>query len=114
MTQAHLGQIGTLIRERRGSDGVREAAKQIGISPSTLSRVENGKQPDLATFQKLCQWMGVNPSDFLSVQGSTSGTRLLPSSGTASAHLRARRNISPELAQALGEMIGSRSAHGRG
>ena len=35
------------IEERRAGMGIREAAKQVGISPATLSRVENKKMPDL-------------------------------------------------------------------
>ena len=35
---------------------VREAARNIGISPATLSRVENGKPPDIFTFAKICRW----------------------------------------------------------
>lgn len=37
---------------------VREAAADIGISPATVSRVENGKTPDIFTLAKLCWWMG--------------------------------------------------------
>jgi transcriptional regulator with XRE-family HTH domain len=33
-------------------------AKQIGISKSTLSRVENGSLPDLITFFKIVRWLG--------------------------------------------------------
>ena len=104
MATAHLGQIGTLIRERRGTRGVRNAAREIGVSPATLSRVENGKQPDLTTFEKLCRWLEISPSEFLNVGDPAVGPQP-PSFSTATAHLRARQQITPELAQALGEMI---------
>ena len=105
MPQVRLGQIGTLVRERRGTQGVRNAAKEIGVSSATLSRVENGKQPDLATFEKLCRWLEINPSEFLDVGTAKVGTSPPTSATTATAHLRAHRQIAPELAQALGEMI---------
>ena len=39
--------------------GVRTAAKEIGISAATVSRVERFHKPDLNTFLRLCIWMGV-------------------------------------------------------
>ncbi len=105
MARMRLGQIGSRVREQRGTRGVRQAAKEIGVSPATLSRVENGKQPDLATFEKLCRWLGTSPSEFLDTgdAGSTTSGSVAPAAATA--HLRAKRQITPELAQALGEMI---------
>ena len=105
MANIRLGQIGALVRERRGANGVRHAAKEIGISAATLSRIENGKQPDLDTFAKLCRWLDVSPSEFLD-SGSPGATASEPAPPViATAHLRANRQITPELAQALGEMI---------
>ena len=105
MAKRRLGQIGALVRAKRGALGVRGVAKDIGVSTATLSRVENGHQPDLGTFEKLCQWLVIDPSEFLDASGggianSESGTVTM-----ATAHLRANRHIPPELAQALGEMI---------
>ena len=105
MARRRLGQIGALVRAKRGENGVRGVAKDIGISTATLSRVENGQQPDLNTFQKLCQWLEIDPSEFL--DASNTGTPVSESGPAtiATAHLRADQHISPELAQALGEMI---------
>ena len=105
MAKVRLGQIGTLIRERRGASGVRQTAKDIGISAATLSRIENGKQPDLGTFEKLCRWLDISPLEFLDAGSTWTTTSEPPSPAVATAHLRARRQITPELAQALGEMI---------
>jgi len=38
----------------------RQAAMQIGISASTLSRIEKGKLPDADTFLKICDWINRN------------------------------------------------------
>ena len=105
MAQVRLSQIGTLVKERRGAQRVRAAAKEIGVSAATLSRVENGKQPDLLTFEKLCRWLQMSPSEFLDVGDSDADERSPTAPATATAHLRAKRDISPELAQALGHMI---------
>jgi len=106
LAKVTLGEMGALLRERRGTRGVRETATEIGVSAATLSRVENGKQPDLQTFEKICRWLGLSPSDVLNV-GASKGAVVPVSSGvvSASAHLKARQQISPKLAQALGEMI---------
>ena len=37
--------------------GMRDCASQIGISASTLSRLETGKIPDIHTFIKVCTWL---------------------------------------------------------
>lgn len=39
--------------------GLREAARQIGMSATTLSRFENGKPIDLETMKGICRWLGV-------------------------------------------------------
>ena len=105
MARARLSQIGTLVKERRGAQGVRQTAKEIGVSSATLSRVENGKQPDLLTFEKLCRWLQMSPSEFLDVDDSAADERAEARPAVATAHLRAKRDITPELANALGEMI---------
>lgn len=35
------------------------ACEQIGISKATLSRIEKGKTPEIDTFIKVCNWLGV-------------------------------------------------------
>jgi transcriptional regulator with XRE-family HTH domain len=48
--------------------GVREFAKRIGISAPTLSRIENGRTPDINTYLKLCQWLKANPATFTQIK----------------------------------------------
>ena len=100
MAKVTLSNIGQLLRERRGNGGIREIAREIGISPATLSRVENGKLPDLETFSKVCRWLKIDPGEVLGVKGAASSQDRI-----VSAHLRADKTQSPEAAQALAEMI---------
>jgi transcriptional regulator with XRE-family HTH domain len=106
MAKLSMSSIGPLIREKRGIHGVRQAAIEIGISSATLSRVENGKLPDLETFSKICKWLKINPNEVLGcsipeTKGVTSGHGEV----VVYAHLRAEKNLNPEIAKALADMI---------
>src|SRR5207302_9273891 len=93
---------------RRGGRGVRDVAREIAISPATLSRVEAGKMPDLLTFKKICAWLKINPAEIL---GIPSGTAKDPSAALdsmpvwAAVHLRADVALSPEAASDLAQLI---------
>jgi transcriptional regulator with XRE-family HTH domain len=54
------------IQERRKFKklGVREAAKEIGISAATLSRVENQRLPELVTYNAICNWLSLDMNYF--------------------------------------------------
>ena len=56
--------VGKLIRLYRSVQeiGVREMAKEIGISSATLSRLENGKSLDQSNMLKVINWFFVNPN----------------------------------------------------
>lgn len=62
-----IEKIGGLLAKYRGNMGLRAAAKEIGISPSTLSRIENGHVPDVATLEKVCQWIGEDTAKFTGI-----------------------------------------------
>ena len=37
---------------------LRDAAKEIGISAASLSRIERGRRPDIDSFVKIVMWAG--------------------------------------------------------
>lgn len=80
--------------------GIREAAKEANVSPATLSRVENGKVPDLETFSKICQWLGQDPAEFLGFRAAQTSLQ-----HSAQVHFRKGSAIEVDSAIALGEMI---------
>lgn len=43
----------------------RSVAREIGASPSTVTRVMAGSGCDLAAYVALCQWMGVSLDTFV-------------------------------------------------
>ena len=114
MVAQELGirKLSALVRAKRGKRGLREVGREIQVSPATLSRVEQGKIPDLRTFQLICKWLDTDPSQFLG--GSKSGTQStkdiphppdMDTVAVVSAHLRADRNLSRQTADALTEVI---------
>jgi transcriptional regulator with XRE-family HTH domain len=92
--------LGRLIAKKRGTRGIRSAAAEAGVSSATLSRVENGNIPDLATFAKICRWLEVNPAVFLGIE-----TNEAPTKRPAVVHFRKNKTYSPETAASLAELI---------
>lgn len=99
MDTIKIEELAGRIRQKRLGKGVREVAKEIGISPATLSRLENGKIPDLETYSKICQWLGDDPAIYLGIQPSDTVV------ARAQVHFKKEITIKPETAKALGEMI---------
>ena len=102
MVRVTLQNLGTIVREKRGSRGLRTVASEIGTSAPTLSRIESGKMPDLQTFGKLCRWMELDPATLLDVIAQPIDTA---PSNMAFAHLKAHREIDPNTARALANAI---------
>lgn len=98
-----LLRLGAMLRDRRGGRGIREVAQEIGISAATLTRVEGGRLPDLATFQKICSWLEVDPAEILDVptNKNTSSTGAL----AAAVHLRADQTLPEGAASDLAHLI---------
>lgn len=94
-----IEEFGRLVVAKRGGRGVRAAATDVGISPATLSRVENGHMPDLVTFAKICRWLNRDPREFLGLETDDQAPP------QAVAHFRKKRTVSADTANALGELI---------
>lgn len=94
-----LRSLGRLVAQKRGKVGIRATAREIGLSPATLSRVENGQLPDLANFTRLCQWLELDPASLLGF--SPEGRDRT----TVAVHFRSRQTMSVETAAALQDLI---------
>ncbi len=106
MTRRALSSLGKMVREKRGDEKLRETAKVIGISAATLLRIENGRIPDVATFGKICHWLGIDPGDFLGFDVKTSALAFNASQPVmVSAHFKGDATPDPETANAVGKMI---------
>ncbi|MGA2605961.1 MAG: helix-turn-helix transcriptional regulator [Halobacteriota archaeon] len=98
-----LLRLGAMLRDRRGGRGIRQVAQEIGISPATLTRVEGGRLPDIATFQKMCSWLKVNPAEILDIptDNNPTSTEAL----VAAVHLRADQTLPEGAASDLAQLI---------
>ena len=67
-----MASLGSRLRDVRIQSGLslREVARQIGVSPSFLSQLENGKsQPSVATLYSITQLLEVSIDDLFSIDG---------------------------------------------
>ena len=99
----HIDRLATMVRTKRANRGLRETALEIGnVSPSTLSRVENLRMPDMETFLLLCDWLHVAPAEFFSEDASVPGKT---SAESIEIHLRADKNLDPATANVLATIV---------
>lgn len=92
-------------------DGVRRArdlnwkvvASQSGVSASTLTRMAQGKRPDVDGLAALVAWSGLDADDF--VRSDEVKRPKAEPLAMISTYLRSDRNLSPEAAKALDELI---------
>ena len=77
----------------------KEVANQSGVSASTLTRMSQGRRPDVDGLALLLAWSGLDATQFL--PGANTPEPL----AQIAANLRADRNLSDESAEALESII---------
>ncbi|MGW4370095.1 helix-turn-helix domain-containing protein [Nocardia takedensis] len=80
----------------------KDVAGKAKVSQSTLTRLAQGKRPDVDSLAALVDWAGLNADDFVVRIHSKPDTEPLAMFST---YLRADRNLKPEVAQALEEVV---------
>jgi transcriptional regulator with XRE-family HTH domain len=110
MQRRPLESLGAIVRERRAEGKLRETAREIGIGPATLMRVEAGRIPDLETFGKLCTWLDIDPKEFKGIgRDDRAQERGRPNYDEKmvelSAHFRADRTPEADTVKALAQMV---------
>jgi len=89
---------------RRGRDlNWKEVAAQSGVSASTLTRMAQGKRPDVDGLAALVAWSGLDADDY--VRSNQEDRPEAEPLAMISTYLRSDRNLSPESAKALEEMV---------
>jgi transcriptional regulator with XRE-family HTH domain len=96
--------LSSMLKNKRASRGLRTVAEEIGdVSAATLSRIEQGKIPDVDTFIKICKWLDVTTDTFIlenSKKMKTASTHQ-----QVIAHLRAEKELSKDTVNMLIKMI---------
>lgn len=82
----------------------RKIALELGIQPSTLTRMGQGKKPDVNTFTKLVGWLGLPAEDFI-VRASGLGKVAPDPLAVVSTLLRGKKEFSPGAMKALQELV---------
>lgn len=102
-----LLRLGALLRDRRGSRGIREVSHEIGISPATLTRIEAGRLPDLITFRKIAEWLKINPAELLGISNESKDRKASSDNNPteAAVHLKAEQALPPGAAKDLAQLI---------
>jgi transcriptional regulator with XRE-family HTH domain len=78
-------------------------AEMAKVSASTLTRIAQGKRPDVDTLAALCRWSGLSADKFIGYE-ALKRTSPEPLSEIL-AHLRADKNLKPEGARVIEVMI---------
>lgn len=81
----------------------KEVAAQAKVSASTLTRLSQGKRPDVDSLAALTNWMGISADTFLGRRRMAFGSA--SSLSQISTILRDDPNLNKEAAAALDEMI---------
>jgi transcriptional regulator with XRE-family HTH domain len=108
----NTAELGRAIKRHREElkMSLRDVADEIGVSASTLSRIENGTgKPDADNIARITRWLDMPVDRVMSNQRSdVEAVVYYPHEATpeiVEAHLRADRNLSPETAKALSELF---------
>lgn len=90
----------TALDEARTDRGLtwRAAAAESGVGPSTLTRLSQGRRPDVDSLARLVDWAGLRADDFLrrtSTPGDAAPMAMI------SSLLRGDKNLTPAAATAM-------------
>lgn len=78
----------------------RQLAHEVGLSPSTFTRLGNGQRPDVEAFAALTNWLG-RPADYFIRRTGGAVADSQPLIAELAPLLRARQDLTPQEAQQL-------------
>ncbi|MBI4850452.1 MAG: helix-turn-helix transcriptional regulator [Acidobacteria bacterium] len=118
MTESLLNvvELAEYVKKKREDESlsIRQVSEITQISPSTLSRIENGICiPDSDTLAKLTAWLGIPVDNLMRgelipqipTQNKPEGVFYKSTPDAVEAHLRADPNLNAETAKALAELF---------
>lgn len=81
----------------------KKVAEQAKVSASTLTRIAQGRRPDVDTLAALCRWSGLDADEFFADMGQP--VEKPEPLAQMTAQLRADKNLSPEGKMAIETML---------
>lgn len=94
----------SMVKSKRGGKVLREVSEEIGsVSPATLSRIEQGKVPDVDTFIKICDWLNVSTDSF-TIKTSDSDNQV-SNQDLIIAHLRSDRELPTDTVEMIVKLV---------
>jgi transcriptional regulator with XRE-family HTH domain len=97
--------IAALNAQRQARDiSWRKLAEEAEVSPSSLTRMQQGKSPDVNTFTALLDWLKLPAENFTGLT-STRSKQDAHKLAVASTLLRGKKKMSPEAMAALDELV---------
>lgn len=79
----------------------KDVAAESGVSASTLTRMAQGRRPDVDSLAALAAWSGLDTNDFLKPNTKTKPESL----AMISTYLKSDRHLTPDSANALDQII---------
>ncbi len=83
----------------------RDLAKEAGVSPSTLTRMAQGKRPDVDGFAALVRWLGVSADQYLTGTPTTGAQKKADPMAMFSTFLRANKELDQKSVKFLEEVM---------
>ncbi|MEA1653021.1 helix-turn-helix domain-containing protein [Nitrospirillum sp. BR 11164] len=81
----------------------KKVAEESGVSASTLTRMAQGKRPDVDSLAALTAWSGLKADDFVRAEGV--GRVPADTLAQITTYLRADPNLSPEGVEAFEALV---------
>ena len=95
--------LAVMIKDRRARSALslRDAAAEANVSFNTLARIEKGHIPDLLTFQRLADWLGVSSQELL----GPSALRAESTPDVIAEHLKRDPALSESAAEKIASIV---------
>ena len=114
--QVDTGLLASLVRTKRATQTLREAAAEITrtvgpVSVGTLLRVEQQRVPDLPAFLHFCNWLDVSPARLLYCAAAPVAAPTETTAAAIARLLRSDRRLEPAMVNVLAIMVEATYAH---
>lgn len=80
----------------------KQVSTDTGVSPTTLTRMAQGRSPDAASLASLSAWAGLNPADYVTMTAKARRPEALAAIATI---LHSDPNLGADAARTLDAMI---------